>query len=249
MAKKRSDEDEVQSRWDQFINGAEGDPALRSFFQRHRGVGEEPRTLFEAVGEDLASSREEIREKAFWILVAGMPELTDILHERESRQPGWRGGAGKGQQVIDRGMDIVTYLYGKLVKEHRFTTKKGKDPRPYVMKTIKNRQKDVRDKEKRIVSLDQPLVEGVDGSSLGSYLASSLADPISVEDEVVNDLYNEHVLQQVRTWNFLNDKEIPLFEETYAANHPFNCVAEKSDTPAREAARKRQRISRARKKF
>src|SRR5918999_4580904 len=111
MAKKRSDTDEVQSSWHLFIKGVEADPALQSFFQRHRGVGEEPRTLFEAVGEDLASSREEIREQAFWILVAGVPELADILHERESRLPEWRGGAGKGQQVIDRGMDIVTSLY------------------------------------------------------------------------------------------------------------------------------------------
>jgi hypothetical protein len=56
MAKKRLEKDEVQSRWHQFIKGVEGDPALQSFFQRHRGVGEEPRTLFEAVGEDLSSS-------------------------------------------------------------------------------------------------------------------------------------------------------------------------------------------------
>jgi hypothetical protein len=127
MAKKRSDTGEVQNRWHQFINGVAGDPALQSFFQRHRWVGEEPRTLFEAVGEDLASSREDRREQAFWILVAGMPELADILHERETRQPGWRSGAGEEQQVIDRGMDIVTYLYRNLVKEHRFKTDKGKD--------------------------------------------------------------------------------------------------------------------------
>jgi hypothetical protein len=65
MAKKRSGEEEVQSRWHQFIKGVVVDPALQSFFQRHRGVGEEPRTLFEAVGEDLANSREDIREQAF----------------------------------------------------------------------------------------------------------------------------------------------------------------------------------------
>jgi hypothetical protein len=68
------------------------------------------------------------REQAFWILVAGMPELADILHERETRQPGWRSGGGKGQQVIERGMDIINSLYIELVRDHKFKTNKGKDP-------------------------------------------------------------------------------------------------------------------------
>jgi hypothetical protein len=253
MAKKRLDTDEVKIRWHQFINDVEADPALQSFFQHHPGVGEEPRTLFDAVGEDLANSRDEIREQAFWILVAGMPELADILHERESRRPGWRSGVGQGQQEIDRGMDIVTNLYRNLVKEHRFKTDKGKDPRPYVRRTARNWNIDAVKKDSRtVLSLDEPLSD--EGITLGSSLASSLPDLTSVEDEVVNELYYEYNLQQIRTWNFLIVKEIPLFDETFAAKKPLNWLAEQFDTPAQEAARKRQqqkiskRISRARKK-
>jgi hypothetical protein len=247
MAKKSSDRDEVQLRWHQFINGVEVDPSLKTFFQRHPGAGKEPRTLFEAVGEDLASSREDRREQAFWILVAGMPELADILHERETRQTGSRNGSDPSTKMMNAGMDIVSYLHGKLVKEHRFTTNQGKDPRPYVRRTARNWNIDAARKDSRVVlSLDEPRSD--EGTTLGSSLAASLTNPTSVEDVVVNDLYNEHVLQQVRTWNFLNEKEIPLFVETYAATHPFNWIAEQFDTPAREAARKRQRISRARKK-
>jgi hypothetical protein len=246
MAKKRSDTDDVQSRWHQFINGVEVDPALQSFFQRHRGVDEEPRMLFEAVGEDLASSREDRREQAFWILVAGMPELADILHERETRQPGWRSGAGKGQQVVDSGMNIVTSLYVEFVTEHKFDTERGKDPRPYVRSKARNWQIDGWRKERRLVSLDEPLSN--EGTSLGSSIAASLADPTSVEDTVVDKLYYEHGLEQLRTWNFLQDEELGWFAETYVAKHPFASLATQFDTPGREAARLRQRRSRARRK-
>jgi DNA-directed RNA polymerase specialized sigma24 family protein len=247
MAKKRSDEEEVQSRWHQFIKGVEVDPALQSFFQRHHGVGEEPRTFFEAVGEDLASSREDIREQAFWLLVAGMPELADILHERETRQPGWRSGAGKGQQVIDRGLDIVTYLYRNLVKEHQFKTDQGKDPRSYVRRTARNWSIDATRKDSRtVLSLDEPLNN--EGITLGSSLAASLPDPTSVEDEVVDELYYEQGLQQIRTWNFLQDEELGWFAEIYIAKHPLDSVAAQFDIPAKEAARVRQRKSRARQK-
>jgi hypothetical protein len=244
MAKKRSDEEEVQSRWHQFIKGVEVDPALQSFFQRHRGVGEEPRMLFEAVGEDLASSREDRRKQAFWILVGGMPELADILHERETRQPGWRSGVGQGQQVIDKGMDIVSHLYRKLVKEHDFKAKGGKDPRPYVRTAARNWKTDEWRKESRLVSLDEPLSD--EGMTLGSSLAASLPDPTSVEDEVVNELYYEHGLQQIQTWNFLEEKELGWFAETYVAKRPFDSFAAQADIPAQKAAQERQRKSRAR---
>jgi DNA-directed RNA polymerase specialized sigma24 family protein len=246
MGKKRSDQAEVQSRWHQFIKGVEVDPALQSFFQRHRGVGEEPRTLFEAVGENLANSREEIRAQAFWILMKGMPELADILHERESRHPGWRSGTGEGQQVVDSGMDIVSFLYRNLVKEHQFETDQGKDPRPYVRMTARNWKIDAYRKESRLVSLDKPLNK--EGATLGSTLATTLPDPTSVEDEVVNELYYEHGLQQLRTWNFLQDEELEWFAETYVAKNPFDSIAAQFDTPAREAARIRRRRSRARQK-
>jgi hypothetical protein len=246
MPKKQLDNDEVQSRWHQFIKGVEGDPALQSFFQRHRGVGEEPRMLFEAVGEDLASSREEKREQAFWILVAGMPELADILHEREWRHPGWRSGAGKGQQAIDRGMDIVTSLYVEFVKEHKFNTERGKDPRPYVRTKARNWKIDGWRKERRAVSLDEPLND--EAASLGSLLATTLPDPTAVEDELVDKLYYEHGMQQLRAWDFLQDEELGWFAETLLASRPIDSLDSQFDTPARKAARLRQRRSRVRRK-
>jgi hypothetical protein len=87
-----------------------------------------------------------------------------------------------------------------------------------------------------------------EGTTLGLPLAASLPDPTSVEDEVVNELYYEHALQQIRTWNFLQDEELEWFTETYAAKQPFDSVGAKFDTPAREVARVRQRKSRARQK-
>jgi DNA-directed RNA polymerase specialized sigma24 family protein len=247
MGKKISDKGEVQSRWHQFINGVEGDTALQSFFQRHRGVGEEPRTLFEAVGEDLASSREERREQAFWILVAGMPELADILHERESRRPGWRSGAGKGQQMIDRGMDIVTYLYRNLVKEHRFETDQGKDPRPYVSRTVRNWSIDAARKDSRTaLSLDRPLNN--EGMTLGSSLAASLPDPTSVEDEVVEKLFIAQTRYGLDAWDFINEKEKPLLRGIYEDDLPFSQIALDAGI-SEEAARQRKSrgLSKARK--
>jgi hypothetical protein len=174
-----------------------------------------------------------------------MPELADILHERESRQPGWRSGAGKGQQVIDRGMDIVSYLYRKLVKEHQFKTGQGKDPRPYIRRAARNWNIDAARKDSRTaLSLDEPLNN--EGMTLGSSLAALISDPTSVEDEVVNELYYEHGLQQIRTWNFLQEKELGWFAETYVAKRPFDSIAEQFDIPSKEAAS--QMESRARKK-
>jgi DNA-directed RNA polymerase specialized sigma24 family protein len=219
------------------------DPALQSFFQRHRGVGEEPRTLFEAVGEDLGSSQEDRREQAFWILVAGMPELADILHERETRQPGWRSGAGKGQQLIDRGMDIVTYLHGQLVTEHDFKTDKGKDPRPFVRRAARNWNIDASRKESRSVSIDEPLSK--EGTTLGSSLASLLADPTSVEDEVVEKLFLAQTRDELDAWDFIEDKEKPLMYGIYVDDLPLSQIA--LEASISEAAA-RQRKSRALKK-
>jgi hypothetical protein len=94
--------DEVLTRWERLV----ADP----LFNRYAKFAKEPRALFELIGEDLASSNQEVQEIAFWALDYTTPELTSILYEREVREPGWRGREGKDQQAVNKGMDIVTHL-------------------------------------------------------------------------------------------------------------------------------------------
>jgi hypothetical protein len=82
---------EVLLRWEAFITAPENAHLLK----RYAKSAKEPAPLFESIGEDLGSSKQEIREQAYWALIAAMPELTLILHERETRQPGWRDLEGK----------------------------------------------------------------------------------------------------------------------------------------------------------
>jgi hypothetical protein len=162
-----------------------------------------------------------------------MPKLVDILHERESKQPGWRSGTGKGQQVMDRGMDIVTYLYRKLVKEHQFKTKKGKDPRPFVRKSARHWETDVWRKKRRLVPLDEPLND--EGTTLGLSLAASLPDPTLVEDEVLAQTRDE-----LDTWDFIEDKEKPLMYGIYVDDLPIRQIALESGI--NEAAARNEKL-------
>jgi hypothetical protein len=165
--------DEARSMWERFITA----PKNAALLKRYAKSAKEPAPLFESIGEDLASSNEEVRKTAFWALVMAMPELTNILHERETRLPGWRDGRGKDQQMVNRGSDILSYLHRVLVKEHRFKVRDGnkKDPRPFLKETVDNWKKDRDRKIDREVSLDYEA-------------ALEILDPAgSVEDRVTKE--------------------------------------------------------------
>ena len=80
-------EGEASSRWKRFIGDPENDP----YFQRYPWAAKDLDGLFDAIGDDLGSPKREIREVGFWALIAAMPEVLDILHERESRRPSLGG--------------------------------------------------------------------------------------------------------------------------------------------------------------
>jgi DNA-directed RNA polymerase specialized sigma24 family protein len=126
--------DKARSMWEKFITA----PRNAALLKRYAKSAKEPSPLFDSIGEDLASSNKAVRATAFWALVAATPELINILHETETRQPGWREIEGKDQQMVNRGMDIVSKLHRALVEKHGFKIDKGKDPRPYVNKAMKN---------------------------------------------------------------------------------------------------------------
>jgi DNA-directed RNA polymerase specialized sigma24 family protein len=139
---------EVLSKWERFVTNP--------VFKRYGKYPKEPRALFELIGEDLASSSQEVREQAYWALVVAMPRLTSTLHEWESRQPGWRDIEGKDQQTVNRSMDILSHLHQEFVVKHHFKIggRYGKDPRPFVNEEIKNKKIDEWRKRKREVLLD-----------------------------------------------------------------------------------------------
>ena len=50
------------------------------------------------------------------------------------RQPGWREGTGPDQRMVNRGVDIITHLYSRLVSQQSFKAGRVRraDPRPFV---------------------------------------------------------------------------------------------------------------------
>jgi hypothetical protein len=143
--------DEARSMWQEFISAPENAVLLK----RYTKSAAEPEPLFDAIGADLGSTNEEIRRQAWWAFCTTMPELTNILHERESRQPGFREVSNADQRMVDRGLDILTHLYNVFVRDYRFSVDQGKDPRPYLNTIIGNWSKDAeRSKDQKNVSLD-----------------------------------------------------------------------------------------------
>jgi hypothetical protein len=78
---------------------------LAGVIEKVPNCAKEPKALFDRIGEDLDSSIFQIRETAFWVLVFLTPELTSILHEKETRELGWREGRGKDQKMVNEGID------------------------------------------------------------------------------------------------------------------------------------------------
>jgi hypothetical protein len=176
---------EVRSWWQARIANLERD---RFFNKRYANCAKEPKELFDRIGEDLDSSNEAIRNKAYWVLVFLTPELINLLHERETRNPGWKDIEGKDQKMVNEGLDgskcILKHLHTKLVKEHRFKVRDGykKDPRPFLKETIENWEKDRDRKLDREVPLDYEA-------------ALEIPDPAGspeIETETYDDLWGEY---------------------------------------------------------
>jgi hypothetical protein len=169
---------EILARWERFVT----DP----IFKRYGRSAKELRALFESIGEDLASSSEEIRKIAFWALVYAMPKLASILHERETRQPGWRDIEGTDQRAVNQGSDILSDLHREFVVEQRFKIRgeNDKDPRAYVNSAIRNREIDEQRKREREVLLDYDATLTIPDP------ARSLEDTI-IENEAYEDWKRE----------------------------------------------------------
>ena len=221
-------EGEVLSRWERFVT----DPV----FKRYAKYAKEPAALFECIGEDLGGSNQEIREIAFWALVYAMPELTSILHERETREPGWRDREGEDQQKANQGMDIVSYLNHKLVVEHRFKIHggHGKDPRPLVKRIARNWERDEGRKRSRESPIDYEAV-------------SKIPDPAgSVENSVLANRELDDLEREFLALRFLRgDEERGLFRTIFVDDAPLAEVLKSNSIPTEVAWRKR--LSRARK--
>jgi DNA-directed RNA polymerase specialized sigma24 family protein len=224
--------DEARSMWEKFITA----PRNAALLKRYAKSAKEPAPLFESIGEDLGSTNEDIRASAFWALVTAMPELTNILHERETREPGWRDEKGKDQQMVNRGSDILSYLHRVLVKEHRFKIRDGygRDPRPLLKEAIRNWEHDEERRREREEPLDHEAVLEV-------------PDPTpSIEDSVLENTAYEECKRELCRWGFFrSDDELDLFEAVHVYDCPFDEVREHFGIPSKPALR--QRLSRARK--
>jgi hypothetical protein len=234
---------EAHAMWLEFITAPENEALLK----RYAKYAKEPEPLFEMIGEDLGSTNEEVRAKAYWALVAAMPELTNILHERESRQPGYREGTGQDQRVVNRGMDIVTKLHQVFVKEHRFKLdmERSTDPRSYIGAVARRWKMDEARKLGLVTSLDEMITSF--GPDSDDSLLSLLQDPTtSVETEVIESVSLDECRRELLAWGFLDDNEFDLFETVYVDEQPLDVARERLEIPSLPAVR--QRLSRARKK-
>lgn len=231
--------DEARSMWDAFITAPENAALLK----RYAKSAKEPAPLFESIGEDLGSTNEEVRASAYWALVAAMPELTNILHERETRMPGWRDVEGKDQQMVNRGSDILSYLHLVLVKEHRFKIRDGygRDPRPLLKEAIRDWEHDEERRREREEPLDYEAVLKV-------------PDPApSIEDSVLENRAYEEGKRELLALGFLRSREeFDLFETVCVDECPLDEVRKRFGISSDLALRKRllalrKRLSRARK--
>jgi hypothetical protein len=164
MANKRLERTEAE--FNEFLQDPAYKPVLQPVLQRHPGADQRQASFFEAIGVDLDSEQEVVREEAFWALKPLIPQIDEDLYVRKKSQK-----------------NIIDHLIDELVKKHRFTTKKGKDPRPLVKKIISNWQNDGQKNEDRLVSLDMPIT-----SKHQVTLGALLPSPTVVEDKVLDQL-------------------------------------------------------------
>jgi hypothetical protein len=213
--------------WKAFITAPENAAVLNG---RYAKSAEEPAPLFDTIGQDLASSNQEVREIAFWALVYAMPKLTSILYERAVREPGWRDVGGKDQQMVNRGMDIVTYLHSKLVVEHRFKIggKYRKDPRPYMKKAITNWESDEERKREREVLLDDKDALKIPDSA-----------PFFEESVIENNAFEMRKRELRALGFFRSDDELDLYVAAHVDKNRLDEVQKRLGIRSNIALRKR----------
>jgi hypothetical protein len=200
-----------EKSWTQRVAEARADGALAPFFERNDVSWKEPQALFESIGNELAGDNLEKRRQAFWVLVALTPELTDLLHERESRLPGWRSESRPLQRRVNRAMDVVTKLHRSLVVERRFVAiTEHTDPRPFVRTTVRNWQTDDRRRRSREVSLDDPLA---DKPALDQFVADA---------EQMSNFLQDEGHRELRSWGWIAPEEMDLFEALYVDEEDFS---------------------------
>ena len=131
------------------------DPEIEPLLGRYRRLLNNSRAFYEELANDLENPREQVRREAFWVLVATLPEIPNILYVRETSRPGSRNAPGQDQETVNQTMDILTHLYKLLVTECGVKTDgMGKDPRVFVKKVAKNWRRDEVRKKSRELSLE-----------------------------------------------------------------------------------------------
>ncbi len=220
---------EAQVNWNGRIEALKWDPDLAPLFKRHSLIDTDAGALFDAIGHDLAGSDHQKREEAFWVLVGAMPELGDIIYERESRQPGWRNGKKDSQKMLNKGVDIVTRLHSYLVEQKRFQLESGRDPRPLV-KTVAARWI-LGEKKRR--ALEVPLFEDGSRESLSVVNRQPLMD-----DEVIDKISAQEGRTEIKAWGFTNENELEWYYSIYVDGHTYEEIAPRVGLKA-DAMRKR----------
>jgi DNA-directed RNA polymerase specialized sigma24 family protein len=226
--------DEARRMWQSFISAPENSVLLK----RYAKSSAEPEPLFDAIGTDLGSSNEQTREQAFWVLVAATPELLHIVYERESRQPKWREGVSKDQRMVNKGMDIVTYLHRELVTKYRFRVddKTGRNPQPFLFRAIKNWEIDEYRKRSREDSLDNLINKN--GSH--TLYSSLIPDPASsIEDIAITNISLMECLKEFRAWGCFSDNELDLLYAVQVDEYSYEEISKRLGIPTPAAARKR----------
>lgn len=218
---------EIKSWWQARIANLEKD---RFFNKRYASCAKESKALFDRIGEDLDSSNESIRNGAYWAVVHLTPELINILHEKEIRNPGWQDIEGKDQKIVNEGIDgskcILKHLHTKLVKEHDFKVRDGnkKDPRPYLKKAMDNWKEDAKRKRRREVPLDYEA-------------ALKIPDPAGfpeIKTEIYDDLWREYKI-------FFRDRDaFDVFIAHQVDERPLEEIRERWGIPSDKALRQRK---------
>jgi hypothetical protein len=233
---------EVRSRWQALIAQFERD---RFFQKRYANCAKEPKALFNRIGEDLDSSNESIRNGAYWAVVHLTPELINILHEKEIRNPGWQDMEGKDQKIVNEGIDgskcILKHLHTKLVKEHDLKVRDGnkKDPRPYLKKAIDNWKID---EYRSSITKDGAPREVL----LGYEAALEIPDDDgSPEDYIIEtETYNYDSLWEEYKFYFRGRDAFDVFMAHHVDNRPLEEIRERWGISSDKALRrKKSRIS------
>lgn len=226
---------EIKSWWQARIAELERD---RFFKKRYADCAKEPKALYDRIGEDLDSSNESIRNAACWVLLHLTPELINLLHEKETRNPGWKDKEGKDQKMVNEGLDgskcILKHLHTKFVKEHRFKVLDGKkDPRPFLKKIIKNWEGDEKRKREREVPLDYEA-------------ALEIPDPAgSPEDYIINTKTRDDLWIEYKSY-FKDRDGFNLFYTFNVDDSPLEEIRERWDIPSDADIRQRKsRINKA----